>query len=233
VLRAAGIPAARVRVIHSGIAVDALAQAAERARAGRRGEALRAAWGVPAGAPLVGVIAALAPHKDHATFLAAARLLRATRPDAWFVCAGDGPLREAVRGEAAAPALAGRVVLPGFVDDVPGVLDALDVFVLSSYLEGLGTSVLDAQAAGVPVVATRVGGIPEMIESEVNGLLVPPRDPGALAAAIARVLDDAPAARARADRARETVRAFDAERTIEATEALYRELAPARREDAA
>jgi len=98
------------------------------------------------------------------------------------------------------------------------------VFVLSSYLEGLGTSVLDAQAAGVPVVATAVGGVPEMIGDGVNGRLVPPRDPAALAAAILELLADPETARARAEKARETVRAFDLARTIERTEALYREI---------
>ena len=233
VLLAAGIPGAKVRVIHDGIAVEAFAQLVEQARGEHRGETLRAAWGVPAGAPLVGMIAALAPHKDHATFLAAARGVLVVRPDAWFVCAGDGPLRDMVRAEAKAPGLTGRVTLPGFVQDVPAVLAALDVFVLSSYLEGLGTSVLDAQAAGVPVVATWVGGIPEMIEPEVNGLLVPPRDPAALATGIRRVLDDPAAARTRADQARSTVRAFDIGRTVDATETLYLELTRARRGNAA
>ena len=233
VLHAAGMPPAQVRVIHSGIAVDALAQSVDAARNERRGEALRKAWGVPAGAPLVGMIAALAPHKDHATFLAAARLVLAARPDAWFVCAGDGPLRETVRADAGAPDLAGRVQMPGFVEDVPAVLAALDVFVLSSYLEGLGTSVLDAQAAGVPVVTTWVGGIPEMIEPEVTGLLVPPRDPEALAAGIRRILDHPAEARSRAAQARSTVRAFDVERMVDATEALYLELRPARQGNAA
>jgi glycosyltransferase involved in cell wall biosynthesis len=93
--------------------------------------------------------------------------------------------------------------------------------------------VLDAQAAGVPVVATNVGGIPEMVESGLTGLLVPPRDPAALAEAIGRVLGDPAAARARADEARRTVRAFDIGRTIEATEALYLEVARARPENAA
>jgi glycosyltransferase involved in cell wall biosynthesis len=96
--------------------------------------------------------------------------------------------------------------------------------VLSSYLEGLGTSVLDAQAAGVPVVATGVGGVPEMIQDGVNGRLVPPRDPTALAEAILEALDDPDKARARALKARATVRAFDLARTIECTEALYFEL---------
>jgi glycosyltransferase involved in cell wall biosynthesis len=183
---------------------------------------MRAALGVPADAPLVGMIAALAPHKDHATLVEAARRV----PGAWFVAAGTGPTAEAVRAQVAQAGLAERFLLPGFVDDVPALLGALDVFVLSSYLEGLGTSVLDAQAAGVPVVATRVGGVPEMIEDGRNGWLVPARDPAALADALADALARPDEGRRRAAAARETVRAFDRARTIEQTAALYRELAP-------
>ncbi|MEP7028223.1 MAG: glycosyltransferase [Candidatus Eisenbacteria bacterium] len=228
VLAQAGIAQQRVRVIHSGIAVESVAGAVERARAEGRDARMRAMLGVPAKAPLVGMIAALAPHKDHATFLAAAHATLERHPETWFVCAGDGPLRDAVRARVRGLGLEERVRLPGFVEDVPALLAALDVFVLSSYLEGLGTSVLDAQAAGVPVVATRVGGIPEMIESGVTGLLVPPRDPEALAAAIAEALSDRAAAALRAQAARTSVLAFDVRRTVERTEALYRELLGAR-----
>jgi glycosyltransferase involved in cell wall biosynthesis len=148
----------------------------------------------------------------------------ARRPDVRFVAAGEGPTRTDVAAQVAALGLGDSFLLPGFLDDVPAVLGALDLFVLSSYLEGLGTSVLDAQAARVPVVATNVGGVPEMIEDGVNGRLVPPRDPAALAAAILEALDDPQRTRARAAKARASVCAFDLTRTIERTEALYREL---------
>jgi glycosyltransferase involved in cell wall biosynthesis len=99
------------------------------------------------------------------------------------------------------------------------------VFCLSSKTEGLGTSVLDAMAAGVPIASTAGGGIPEMIEDEVTGLLAPVGDGAALAAAVDRLLDDPALARRLAEAARARVRDFDIERTIERTEALYRELA--------
>ena len=224
VLARSGVPAARVRVIHSGIDVRAIVDAVERARAEGRSAALRRSFGVPEGAPWIGIIAALAPHKDHVTFLEAARRVADTWPDARFVCAGDGPLAASVRARVESLGLTARVALPGFVEDVPALLGALDVFVLSSYLEGLGTSVLDAQAAGVPVVATCVGGVPEMVADGETGILVPARDPKALGLAIGRVLADPEGARARATRARGTVEAFDVARTVEQTEALYREL---------
>jgi len=224
VLARGGIPAAKVTVIHSGIAVDAMAARVASARAAGRAEAMRAALHVPEGAPLVGAIAAFAPHKDHPTLVDAAKIVLARRPDARFVLAGEGTTVHAVREQIGALGVRDAFRLPGFVDDVPALLGALDLFVLSSYLEGLGTSVLDAQASGVPVVATAVGGVPEMIEDRVNGRLVPPRDPAALAGAILEALEDPEQARARAGKARETVRAFDLARTIERTEALYREL---------
>jgi glycosyltransferase involved in cell wall biosynthesis len=158
------------------------------------------------------------------TFVEAAARVRAERPDAWFVAAGAGPTEGAVRARVAQLGLTDHVLLPGFVEDVPALLGALDLFVLSSYLEGLGTSVLDAQAAGVPVVATRVGGVPEMIDDPDNGRLVPARDPGALAAAILAALADPAESARRAARGQVTVRAFDLAETVAATERLYREL---------
>lgn len=226
VLVTCGVSPPRIQVIHSGIEVRQRAREVETARAGGRSRALRLALGVPEGAPLVGVIAALAPHKDHATFLRAARLVLDARPDAWFVCAGEGPGASDVLDRVHELDLGARVLLPGFVEDVPALLGALDLFVLPSHLEGLGTSVLDAQAAGVPVVATRVGGVPEMIEHGVNGLLVPARDPALLAASILEVLADPESALVRARAARISVERFDLTATVAATAQLYAELRP-------
>jgi glycosyltransferase involved in cell wall biosynthesis len=120
--------------------------------------------------------------------------------------------------------LAGRLRYLGFVSGARGLLPQADVFCLSSKTEGLGTSVLDAMAAGVPVAATAGGGIPEMIEDQVTGLLLPVGDGAALAAAVDRLLDDRALARRLADAARVRVREFASQRTIERTESLYREL---------
>ena len=226
VLVRGGIKAERISVIHSGIEVGAVAARVDAARADGRTRAMRSALGVPEGAPLVGAIAALAPHKDHRTLVDAAALVLARRPEVRFVAAGEGPTGEAVRAQVKERGLAHAFLLPGFVDDVPALLGALDLFVLSSYLEGLGTSVLDAQAACVPVVATRVGGVPEMVDDGLNGRLVPPRDPAALAETILEVLGDPAKAAEYAARARASVRAFDLVETVRQTEALYKELAP-------
>jgi len=217
VLVRAGVPAERLRVVPSGIDVERWAQLPEAGPWRRR-------LGVADGAPLVGTIAALAPHKDLFNLLAAAERLAAVRPDARWVVFGEGELRARLEADRRARGLEQRVAFPGFTEDVGAALAALDVFVLSSYLEGLGTSVLDAQAAGVPVVATRVGGVPEMIVDGESGWLVPPRDPEALAAAVADALARPEEARRRAERARQTVRRFSLDATVEGTLAVYREV---------
>jgi glycosyltransferase involved in cell wall biosynthesis len=115
--------------------------------------------------------------------------------------------------------------MPGFVDDVLGHMACLDVFVLSSYLEGLGTAILDAMALGLPVVATAVGGVPDAVTPGQTGLLVPPRNPQALAQALLTLESD-PGLRGRLARTgREAVRSFDVRVTIERTLAAYREFA--------
>lgn len=216
-----GVPAAHVTVIHSGIALEPPPPPG--------GPELRTRAGVPAGAPLVLTIASTEAYKDHPTLIDAAALLFAARPDARWVVLGTGGLFEETVARAERLGLADRLRYLGFVEGARAVLPQADVFVLTSRTEGLGTSVLDAMAAGVPVVSTAAGGIPEMVDHERTGLLVPPGDAAALAGAIERVLDDSALGRRLAAAARVRVRDFDVERTIERTEELYRRLLAERR----
>jgi glycosyltransferase involved in cell wall biosynthesis len=164
--------------------------------------------------PLVGNVARLAPQKDHRTLVEAARLV----PEADFVVAGDGELREELERQAEGS----NVRFLGARDDVPALLASFDVFAFPSLFEGLCLAVIEAQAAGVPVVATPVGGIRETVVDGETGLLVPTRNPAALAAAIRRLLEDRPAAEAMAAEARRRVRErFSVERLIEETLRLY------------
>jgi glycosyltransferase involved in cell wall biosynthesis len=165
--------------------------------------------------PIVGNVARLAPQKDHATLLEAARRL----PEGVrVVIVGDGELREEL--ERRADGL--PVELTGARDDVPELLASFDVFAFPSLFEGLCLAVIEAQAAGVPVVATPVGGIRETVVDGETGLLVPPRDPAALAAAIRRLLDDPDLARRLADEARRRVRErYSERRMVELTLGLY------------
>ncbi len=181
VLREFGVPDSKLTVVHSGVDPARFDVA----------PLPRSALGVPDDVPLIGNVAALVGHKDHATLISAMPVVLSAIPDAHLVIAGDGPLRPEIEGRIAELDIGHAVHLLGFRDDVPQVLRALDVFVLSSKEEGLGTSVLDAMAAGVPVVATAGGGISEMVDHERTGLLTPPREPEALAQAIIRLLRDA------------------------------------------
>ncbi len=185
-------------------------------------EALRA-LGVPEGAPVVGNVAALTGHKDHATLLDAAQVVLRRRPDVRFVIAGEGPLRGELESRAREQGLEGRVIFAGFRRDVDRLLPAFSVFCLSSHLEGLGTSLLDAMAFGRPVVATAAGGIPEAVEDGVTGIVVPVRNPVALGQALLDVLGDAGLRRrlGSAGRARFLER-FTADRMVEETLDVYR-----------
>ena len=145
---------------------------------------------MPAGVPVVGNVAALTGHKDHATLVEAMALLRPRCPEARLVIAGEGELRPALEALVRERGLGDRVVFAGFRHDLDRLLPAFSVFCLSSRLEGLGTSLLDAMAFGLPVVATAAGGIPEAVEDGVTGRVAPPRDPAALAEALADVLGD-------------------------------------------
>ena len=149
-------------------------------------------YGMEPGSKIVGVVARLEPEKGHPTLLEAWPAVLRAVPDTYLLIVGEGSRRDALEAQARELQIAHRVVFTGRRDDVPAVTAALDVAVLPSYREAQGLSVLEAMALSRPVVASNVGGIPEMIEDGVTGLLVPPHDAEALAAAIVRLLRDHP-----------------------------------------
>ena len=177
-----GVPAGRVAVVYEGIDIDRIT--------GLPALDLHQVLGLPAGAPIVGNVAALVPHKGQQHLLDAAARVVAEVPEARFVIVGTGELEGALAAQIARLGLGGHVVLTGFRTDALSLLKAFDLFVMSSVTEGLGTSVLDAMACGRAVVATRAGGIPESVVDGKTGLLVPVRDPAALASAVLRLLRD-------------------------------------------
>lgn len=220
VLEDCGLEPDRVRVVHDGIDPAELRPPEE----GR----LRSAAGAGPGETLVGTVGALVGHKDHRTLVRAAARLAADRPDARFVVAGEGPLRGELEAEVRERGLEGRFALPGHVEDVARPLGDLDLFVMPSREEGLGTAALEAMAAGVPTVVTRAGGLVDVAGDAVPS--VPPEDPGALAEAVGRLLDDPEARRATASAGRRRVEErFTAARMAEGTLAAYRAVAAARR----
>ena len=184
----------------------------------------RAEYGLPDDAPIVGVVARLEPEKGHPTLLEAWPTVLRAVPDARLLIVGEGSRREPLEAQALELGIADRVIFTGRRDDVPAVTAALDVAVLPSYREAQGLTILEAMALSRPVVASNVGGIPEMVEDGITGLLVPPHDPLALAGAIARLLTNHPLAdmlgRAGHDLVHER---FCIELMVEAVEAIYDE----------
>jgi glycosyltransferase involved in cell wall biosynthesis len=171
------VPETKVVTISNGVDTTAFRPADPRAA--------RALLGVPAGGFHVGVVARLAAVKDHATLLEAFALLRNERPDAHLTLVGDGPERAALLDRSRALGLIGSVCFVGARRDVAALLPAFDVFALSSTSEGISLTLLEAAAAGLPIVATRVGGNAEVVLDGATGTLVSPCDPRAFAAALA------------------------------------------------
>jgi glycosyltransferase involved in cell wall biosynthesis len=181
VLVADGIARDRITVVHSGISVEATR------RATRLG--IRAHLGLPPGSRIASNVAALVEHKDHATLILAAKLLELRCPNLHWVIAGEGRLRPALEKRVQEVGLTHRVHLLGHIPEPERLIVDSDLFVMSSQEEGLGTSVLEAMALGIPVASTRAGGLPELL-GDGAGLLVEPRNPDALASAAARILED-------------------------------------------
>ncbi|GIX45199.1 MAG: glycosyl transferase [Candidatus Sumerlaea sp.] len=217
VLLSGGVDPDRVTVVHSGIELDRYPFRGE-----ERDNAEAAKWGVQPHEYLLINVAALTDHKDQSTLLRAAAELRRIRDDWRLVIAGEGELRAHLERLVAELELGSKVCFAGYVRNLAPLYRAADLFVLSSHLEGLCTSLLDAMLAGVPVIATRTGGVPEVVEDGRTGRLVPPRDPVALAQTIAELLDRHELRHAYAHNAREKVeREFSAEQMVEGTLCFY------------
>jgi glycosyltransferase involved in cell wall biosynthesis len=215
ILAGDGIPSDRIEIVHDGVNVSFV----------EKQEAIdaRAAFWLPRNVPLVGNVAALAAHKGQRHLVAAAaRVVRAV-PDARFLILGDGELRDPLERQIKELGLERHVLLGGFRNDAVALMKSFDLFVMSSITEGLGSAILEAMVSRRAVVATRAGGIPEVVVDGETGLLVAPHDESALAEAIVRVLGDA-ALRARLGEAgrQRVVKEFSVEQMVERTLDVYR-----------
>jgi glycosyltransferase involved in cell wall biosynthesis len=213
-----GVPASNAITVHEGIDL-AHVDAAPPAN-------VHEMFWLPHKAPLVGNIGALVPHKGQRHLIEAAAMVVREVPDARFLILGEGDLKASLEKQIADAALTKHVLLAGFRPDVLSILKGFDLFVMPSVTEGLGTSLLDAMACAKPIVASRVGGIPEVVRHGETGLLVPPKDSRDLAASIIRLLlDPALAARfAQAGLARVREK-FSLERMVAGTLEVYARLA--------
>jgi glycosyltransferase involved in cell wall biosynthesis len=222
-LEALGLPAAQVIVVRNGIDVGRFAPTPERTA---RAVELRRSWATPVACPVLGIVAALRPEKGHLDLI---ELLKANADrlgPVQLVLVGDGPMREPIARRA--DALEVSVHFLGARTDVADLLPAFDLVVLPSrpVVETLPLSVMEAMAAGRPVVATRVGALDELIEEGVTGWLVPPLDPAALADRLVACLADSGGTTQVGRNALIRAREFDIESTVEAMAQLLAGSAP-------
>ena len=212
-----GIPAQKVTAIHNGVDLS---------RFGRVGQLdARVRLALPTNVPIIGTVGRLDPVKDQVGLVRALAAIRVDHPTALLVMVGDGPCRAELEQAAATLGQAGHVRFLGSRDDIPAVLPALDVFVLPSIAEGISNTLLEAMATGLPVVATRVGGNPELVAHDVSGTLVPSQDVSALAVAIAAYVGSSVLRRRHGEAGRQRASArFSLEHMTEAYSNLYASL---------
>jgi glycosyltransferase involved in cell wall biosynthesis len=217
VLAGDGIDPGRVTVVHSGISMDELKAVAPLQ--------VRRALGLPDTATIAVSVASLVGEKDHATMLRAAQQLAARVPELHWVIAGAGPLLSELERLCAELSLVGRVHFIGHLEEPARLIAEADVFVMSSREEGLGTTVLEAMALGIPVASTAAGGLPEMLANGA-GLLVNPGDANGLAEAVERLVKDPACRAAVVARASGVVPRFSAERMADEMASVYRSCVP-------
>jgi glycosyltransferase involved in cell wall biosynthesis len=217
-LQEIGLDPAKIRVVANGVDVAAI-------DAARPGPAVRRDLGLLENVPVVGLVGRL-DHwgKGHKELFTAMAQIRARHP-VHALMVGGGRRIDEVRQVAASLGLAGQVHFLGQRQDVPDLLNAMDIFVLPSYSEGVSLALLEAMAAGLPVIATAVGGLPEVVTDGQTGLLIPPRDAAALDGALTRLLSDPSLAKQLGENARRYVRKhFSLERLGREINEIYEEL---------
>lgn len=202
-------------LVHGLVLEDVEAARAER-------PAVREELGVDDSTVVVGTVANFRAQKGYPDLLAAAAVVLESCPDVVFVAVGQGPLEDEVRRRHAELGLGERFRLLGYREDVPRVLAACDVFVLASLHEGFPVAVMEALAAGIPLVATSVGGVPDAIVDGVHGFTVPPRRPELLAERLVQLVADAELRQGCATAAKQAGRQFDISAAVRRLEEAYR-----------
>jgi len=227
VLISEGLPARKLRVVRSAVDSERWSRPCDRRLVAER-------LGVPKNALLIGVVAQLIPRKGHRYLIAALPTILAQNRTLRVVFFGRGPMKEKLRQMVTAAGLDGVVQFAGFRDDLVEILACLDLLVHPATMEGLGVSLLQTASAGVPIVASRAGGIPEAVRDGENGILVPPGDVGALGEAVGSLLADPERRRALGGRGRALMaREFSVGAMVDGNLAVYRELLETRRRPAA
>ncbi|MEW5803974.1 MAG: glycosyltransferase [bacterium] len=213
-----GLPENRISVVHSGVAVT------QRPRTTEASLEVRQRLPIPAGAKIVGCVANFAGHKDHRTLLRVFQALAEKERDVYLLLVGDGPLYAEIRAESQKIPCADRIVFTGYQEDVYPYLMNFDVFILTSYLEGLCTSLIDSLVCQVPIVASRTGGIPEVVRDGENGFLVDVGDISGFVAAIGRLLHNPPCYRTFQENCVISAQKFSVENMVAGTVEIYRQI---------
>ena len=219
VLIRGGVPETLIEVVPSGIDFAPFREVKEKGF-------LRREFGFAPDDYLVGIVAQLEDHKGHKDLIDAAKVLKDHAPKVKIIIVGEGSLRMELDRQARDLRVDDVIYFLGFREDVPRILASLDLFVLSSRMEGLGSSLMDAMASRLPIVATQAGGIPEVVIHRETGLLVPPRDPQTMAQAILKLYLDKALANRLAQRGFEVVhQKFSAEAMAQRIIHIYERLA--------
>lgn len=219
-VRVLGRDPRRAIVVHNGVDIAALTPAIDRS-------GVHAEFGFPADAPIVGTVARLVERRKAIDdFITMAAIVRKAAPDARYLVVGDGPLRPELEAQSRQRGLEDVLVFAGERKDTPRLMSAMSAFVLPSLYEGCQYALLEAMAIGRPVVSTRAGVAPAIVRDRVSGLLVPFRDPAAVAAAVLAVLGDPSFAAALGRAAREAVvRGFSVDAMVDELLATYAQAA--------
>ncbi len=218
VMLSSGVPENKISLVHSGVVFNDKASAPEAV------ERLRKELNLPARHKIIGISAALAGHKDHATLLRAFKVILEVKPDCVLLALGEGDELPRLQALAEELNISEKVKFLGYRRDIADFWGLFDLYVQSSKMEGLCTSLIEAMNHRLPIAATDAGGIPDLIENGVTGLAVPAQNPPALAQAALKLLNNTELGSELGEAAAKKSLEFTAEKMVEKTEAVYRSL---------
>ncbi|NOZ64541.1 MAG: glycosyltransferase [Caldiserica bacterium] len=213
-----GLPEEKIEVIYNGVDLNRFEKKVDK-------EKKREELAIPENSLLIGTVGRLQPQKDHKTFLKAASLILKKFPRAHFIVVGGGSLRKELESFAKAIGIEKNVHFLGERKDIEKILPLMDIFVLSSTREGFPITLLEAMACGIPVVATSVGGCPELVKEGETGFLVAPRNPGFLGERVVHLLKNQALREKIRRKAKKRAELFTIEKMAERTLAIYSRLA--------
>ncbi len=213
-----GVPAQKITCVPSAVEIERYARLPDPNYFQHR-------LGIAPTVPIIGMVAQFIERKGHKTLISALPTVLKAYPDAQVVLFGQGPLQSDIQRLAGDVGIARHVTFAGFIDDLERLLPSITVLVHPALQEGLGVSLLQAAAAGIPIIATPVGGIPEIVQPGLNGLLVAPGDPTALATALMTLLADPYRARAMGEAGRPWVRErFSVAAMVQGNQQVYQQV---------